>query len=133
MNGHRVLIATLAIAASWSAAVAKPAYLAGAWGGPHAGMTFEGGLADVQFDCASGSIDTLVYLAKDGTFQAKGAYREGAPGPVRVGQIFRAQPATYSGNVTKELMILNVELEDGTKVGSFNLAKGAPAQLTRCL
>jgi hypothetical protein len=128
----RASSATLMIAASWSALEAKPAYLAGGWGGPHAGMTFEGGLAEVQFDCASGSIDTLVYLGKDGSFQAKGTYREGAFGPVRVGRIFRAHPATYSGNVTKDLMVLNVELEDGTKVGNFNLAKGVPAQLTRC-
>lgn len=129
----RVLGATLILAASCSTLEAKPAYLIGGWGGPHVAMVFEGGLADVQFDCASGSIDTLVYPAKDGSFQAKGTYREGAPGPVRVGQIFRVQPATYSGNVTKELMILNVELEDGTVVGPFNLTLGAQPQLTRCL
>lgn len=111
----------------------KPAYLDGHWGGPHIAATFRG-LADIQFDCAAGSIDSLIYPAKDGTFEAKGTYREGSPGPVRVGQIFRSQPATYSGAVTKEdVMTLNVALDDGTMLGPFTLSLGAPPQLTRCL
>ncbi len=78
----------------------NPPYLIGRWGGPHAAVAFNV-LADVQFDCASGSIDVPVYPAKDGTFPAKGTYREGSPGPVRVGQIFRSQTATYSGTATR--------------------------------
>lgn len=112
--------------------VEKPAYLTGRWGGPHAAIAFNV-VADVQFDCASGSIDVPVYPAKDGSFAVKGTYREGAPGPVRVGQIFRSQSATYSGTALEGVMTLNVELEDGTQVGPFNLALGAPPQITRCL
>jgi hypothetical protein len=104
----------------------------GRWGGPHAAIAFNVGLAEVQFDCASGSIDVPVFPAKDGSFEAKGIYREGAPGPVRVGHIFRTQPATYSGTVTKEVMTLNVELEDGSLVGPFTLTQGAPAEIIRC-
>jgi hypothetical protein len=110
----------------------KPAYLDGHWGGPHIAASFRG-LADIQFDCASGSVDSLVYPAKDGTFEVKGTYREGAPGPVRVGQVFRSQPATYSGTVVETMMTLNVALEDGTVLGPFTLTQGAPPQITRCL
>ena len=110
----------------------KPAYLIGQWGGPHAGMAFNV-IANVQFDCASGSIDVPVYPAKDGSFQVKGTYREGSPGPVRVGQIFRSQSATYSGTALEGVMTLNVELEDGTALGPYNLMLGAPPQLNRCL
>jgi hypothetical protein len=110
-----------------------PDYLIGAWGGPHAAVVFSGGMADVRFDCAGGSVDEAVYPAKDGTFLAKGTYREGATGPVRVGQIYRAQPATYSGVVTEGVMTLNVELDDGTPLGPFTLTMGAPPQITRCL
>ena len=112
--------------------VDKPAYLTGRWGGPHAAIAFNV-VADVQFDCASGSIDVPVYPAKDGSFAVKGTYREGSPGPVRVGQIFRSQAATYSGTALEGVMTLNVKLEDGTQVGPFNLALGAPPQITRCL
>lgn len=116
-----------------SAALAKSANLSGLWGGPHVGIAFQGGLADVRFDCASGTVDVPVYPAKDGAFEARGTYRQGAPGPVRVGQIFRSQPASYSGRVSKDAMTLNVMLEDGTMVGPFTLTRGAPPQLTRCL
>lgn len=128
-----VVVATLFLSTSWSAAEAKPPYLAGIWGGPHVAVAFQGGMAEVQFDCASGSIDMLVYPAKDGSFSAKGVYHAGSPGPVRVGQIFVSQEATYSGSVVKEQMTLNVELEDGTLVGPFNLIQGAAPQITRCV
>jgi hypothetical protein len=129
----RLLAAALVLLAGCSTLDPQPAYLVGGWGGPHIGVTFSGGLADVRYDCASGSVDEAVYPAKDGTFLAKGTYREGATGPVRVGQIYRAQPATYSGVVTEGVMTLNVELDDGNTLGPFALSLGAPSQITRCL
>ena len=108
-----------------------PSHLLGVWGGPHASVEFTGGLADVQFDCASGTIDGPVPPA--GPFSIKGTYRAGAPGPIRVGQIFRSQPANFSGTVTKNVMTLNVALEDGTALGPFTLTEGQPPQITRCL
>ena len=111
----------------------KPDYLIGAWGGPHAGITFEGGLANVSFDCASGTIDGPVYPAKDGEFTAKGSIRTGTGGPVRVGEIFKSQRASYSGQVVKDVMTLGITLEDGSPIGPFTLTYGAPPQLTRCL
>jgi hypothetical protein len=128
-----VVVATLFLATSWSALEAKPPYLAGVWGGPHVAVAFQGGMAEVQFDCASGSIDMLVYPAKDGSFSAKGVYHAGSPGPVRVGQIFVSQQATYSGSAVKGQMVLSVELEDGSMVGPFNLVEGAAPQITRCV
>jgi hypothetical protein len=114
-------------------AFAKSANLIGGWGGPHAGVIFQGGLADVQFDCASGSIDVPVFPAKDGAFTARGTFRAGKPGPVRVGQIFRSEPASYEGHVVKNVMTLTVTLDDGRAVGPFTLTQGGAPQLTRCL
>lgn len=111
----------------------KPDYLLGAWGGPHIGITFEGGLANVEFDCASGTIDGEVYPGKDGEFTAKGTIRTGTGGPVRVGQIFKSQRASYSGRVEKDVMTLTVTLEDGSAASPFTLTQGAQPQLTRCL
>ena len=112
---------------------ARPPHLMGGWGGEHVGIAFEGGLANVRFDCASGTIDVPVSPAKDGSFEARGTYRAGTPGPVRVGQIYRSQPATYSGKVIKKEMTMSVSLEDGRIIGPFTLAEGAPPQITRCL
>lgn len=121
------------LAASCTALDAKPAFLIGSWGGPHAAITFEGGLANVEFDCASGTIDGPVYPGKDGAFTAKGSVRTGTGGPVRVGQIFKSQRASYSGQVDKDAMTLNVTIEDGTAMGPFTLTQGASPLLTRCL
>lgn len=125
-------VVCLLLSAGCTTTVDKPAYLIGTWGGPSAGIAFHV-TADVLFDCASGSIDVPVYPAKDGSFLVKGTYREGSPGPVRVGQIFRSQTATYSGTALEGVMTLNVELEDGTALGPYNLMLGAPPQLNRCL
>lgn len=126
------LLAALLLAAQPLAA--RPPHLIGSWGGPGVGIAFQGGLADVKFDCASGTIDAPVYPArKSGAFEARGTYRAGTPGPVRVGQIFSSQPATYSGKVTKAGMTLAVVLEDGTAIGPFTLAQGAAPQIARCL
>ncbi|HEX6218175.1 MAG TPA: hypothetical protein VFZ35_02745 [Sphingomicrobium sp.] len=109
----------------------KPVFLTGQWGGPHIGIMLEGGIGTVEFDCAAGSIDTN--LPASGAFTATGTYRAGQGGPVRVGQIFTSQRATYAGSVTGDQMTLSVRLENGTAIGPFSLARGAPGQLTRCL
>ena len=118
----------------------KPTHVVGLWGGPHVGAQFQGGLADVQFDCASGTIDDPVPVADVGPFSVKGTYRTGAPGPIKVGQFFKSQDAVFSGQITKgtaknapRTMTLNVVLEDGTALGPFMLTENAPPQLTRCL
>ncbi len=121
------------LASSCTTLDAKPAFLVGSWGGPHAAITFEGGLASVEFDCASGTIDGPVYPAKDGTFTAKGSVRTGTGGPVRVGQIFKSQRASYAGQVAKDSMTLSVTIENGTAMGPFTLRQGNPPLLTRCL
>jgi hypothetical protein len=119
---------------------ADPNHVIGIWGGPHAGLDLQGGLADVQFDCASGTIDDPLYPSPDGSFSVKGTYRSGAPGPVRVGQFFKSQGAMFAGQVAKapekgapRVMTLHVALEDGTALGPFTLTEGTPPQLTRCL
>lgn len=118
---------------------ADPNHVVGIWGGPHIGLALQGGLADAEFDCASGTIDDPLYPGPDGSFSLKGTYRTGAPGPVKVGQIFRSQGAVYSGRISAgpansaRVMTLHVALEDGTTLGPFTLTEGSPPQLTRCL
>lgn len=141
----KLLVSIAAAAASLSLPGCVPPgnasdHLIGLWGGPHAALSLQGGLADVQFDCASGTIDDPLYPAADGSFSAKGTYRTGAPGPIKVGQFFKSQSAVYSGQVTRaaakgspQVMTLNVTLEDGTALGPFTLSEGAPSQITRCL
>lgn len=129
----RVVVAAFALLAGCATLEKKPPYVVGSWGGPHIAATFEGALGNVRFDCATGSIDGLVMAAQGGSFSVKGVYRAGVSGPIRVGQIFTSQPATYSGNVEKDVMTLSIELDDGTMLGPFTLTQGGVPQLTRCL
>jgi hypothetical protein len=124
-------LAAVAILAGCAAIPQKPVFLSGQWGGPHIDLLLEGGIGTVEFDCAGGTIDTN--LAASGTFTAAGTYRAGQGGPVRVGQIFTSQRATYSGSVAGDQMTLSIRLEDGSTLGPFSLTRGAPGQLTRCL
>ena len=111
----------------------------GIWGGPHAGADFHGGLTDLQFDCASGTIDDAVVPGRDGSFSVKGTYRTGPSGPVKVGQFFTSTEAFYSGQIAKgasskdpRTMTVTVNFEDGSSLGPFTLTEGMPPELTHC-
>ena len=138
---HKLCLgATMILLSACATLEGKPQHVIGLWGGPHAGASFAGGLADLQFDCASGTIDDPIMLTDVGPFSVKGTYRTGAPGPIKVGQFFKSQGALYSGEIAKgaaknsgRVMTLSVALEDGTTLGPFTLTEGAPPQLTRCL
>ena len=109
-----------------------PTTLSGQWGGPGINLVLEGGLGTVEYDCASGTIDQAI-PAGEGQFSVTGTHRAGQPGPVRVGQIFTAQRATYSGTAAGTDMTLSVKLEDGTELGPFALKQSVPGQINRCL
>jgi hypothetical protein len=136
----RLWLAALAIGLAGCTTLQNgPDRIFGTWGGAHIGLDFEGGLADVRFDCASGTIDDPIYPAADGSFSAKGTYRTGTAGPIKVGQFFKSQGALFAGRAPKRpakdgprTMTLSVALEDGTTLGPFTLSEGAPPQLTRC-
>src|SRR5215218_1285335 len=105
------LVAVASLALAGCAAIDAPTTLSGQWGGPGIELVLEGGLGTVEFDCASGTIDKTIPFA-EGPFSVPGTYRTGQAGPIRVGQIFNSQRATYSGTNTKTDMTLLVKLED---------------------
>ena len=109
-----------------------PTTLSGQWGGPGINLVLEGGLGTVEYDCASGTIDQTIPAAGS-SFSVTGTHRTGQAGPVRVGQIFRSQRATYSGTAVEGDMTLLVKLEDGTELGPFTLKQSVPGQINRCL
>ena len=130
----RLVAAAAALALAGCAAMhTKPVHLSGEWGGPHVGLVLEGGLGALEYDCASGTIDTAIAPGPDGRFTAVGTHRPGQGGPVRVGQIFTTHRADYRGTVTGETMELTAVLENGEVVGPYTLTRGAEPQLTRCL
>ena len=133
MRAWPILIAAAAGLSACASLALTPTNVSGQWGGPHIGLVLEGGLGTIEYDCASGTVDTPVIPAADGSFAATGTHRPGQGGPVRVGQIFTSVRANYAGKIEKDHMTLGVVLEDGTTMGPFSLDRGAQGQLTRCL
>ena len=129
----KAFVALPLLALAGCAAVGQgPTTLSGTWGGPGIGLVLEGGLGTVEYDCAAGTIDQPIPMAEV-PFSVSGTHRTGQGGPVRVGQIFQSQRATYTGLAVKQDLTLNVRLEDGTELGPFKLTQGAPPQINRCL
>ena len=121
MRAWPILILAAAGLSSCSAIPSPPSNLSGQWGGPHISLLLEGGLGQIEYDCASGTVDTVIYPDKEGHFTATGTHRTGQGGPVRVGQVFISHRAVYSGTVEKEKMTFAGKLEDGTVIGPFSM------------
>lgn len=130
-RGLAVVMATAALAAC-DTMVPDLKPINGPFGGPQIGVVLESGTGTVDFGCASGTIDGPIFPGEGGIFSVKGTYRTGQSGPIKVGQIFRSQEATYAGTIVKDDMTLAVTLEDGTELGPFTLKLGAPPQVQRC-
>lgn len=76
-----------------------PSVATGTWGGDHIGLEVTDKGAQVDFDCAHGSIDEPLTLDSDGRFGAKGSYAPEGPGPQREDQSGQGRPARYAGRV----------------------------------
>ena len=132
MRAWPIVIAALGLSGC-AGITPPPTNLSGQWGGPHISLLLEGGLGQIEYDCASGTVDTVIYPGADGRFTATGTHRLGQGGPIRAGQIFISKQATYSGTVEKDKMTFGARLEDGTVIGPFNLTLGSTGELLRCL
>lgn len=123
----------LLVFAGCAALPQKPPFLSDQWGGPHVGLTLEGGGGRLVFDCAAGTIDEPIANVSGGRFEVQGTYMPGRGGPVRVGEIYISKKATYTGTVDKDVMKLSATLDDGELIGPFTLSRGAQPQINRCL
>ena len=110
------------------------AVAAGPWGGDHIALEVTAKGAQVDFDCAHGSIDEPLTLDGDGRFDAKGLYVAEGPGPQREDQNRQGRPARYTGRVQSSTMTVTISLiESGETVGPFTLTRGRTPKITKCL
>lgn len=107
----------------------------GVWGGRHVRLNVGDEGADIEFDCAHGSMEKLV-LDASGNFNVSGFYVPERGGPVSIDEKERRIPARYSGRVEGESMNLTVTLENadgGPEPMSFTLTHGKDSRLVKCL
>ena len=105
----------------------------GIWGGDHIALEATDKGAEVQYDCAHGSITEKIVPDRDGKFTVKGTHTREHPGPIRDDEQANSQPALYRGSVNGETMELTVTLGGSNDViGVFSLSKGKQGRIRRC-
>jgi len=106
----------------------------GLWGGAGIRMQVTQQGAEIEYDCAHGTISERLRLDSDGRFRAAGTHLRDRPGPIRLGETRKGQPASYIGTVKGETMTLEVTLTaESENIGSFTLTKGREGRLRKCL
>jgi len=106
--------------------------LTGDWGGRGAALTLDTAGGRIEHDCAHGMLDAPLRPDASGAFRVQGRHVREHGGPVRIDQPEQAQPAVYSGRATGGRMQLRVDIAGGG-FGPFDLQRGQPAQLVKCL
>jgi hypothetical protein len=105
----------------------------GVWGGEHIRMEVNDSGADIEFDCARGSISQRLELDDKGRFKVQGVYIAETPAPAAAdgGLTDSGAKATYSGSLSGSSLRLEVFIE-GQDTRTFNLAQGDQGHLAKC-
>jgi hypothetical protein len=114
---------------------AKPqgqALAAGIWGGQHVHADVSERGAEIEFDCAQGSIAQKIVLDGSGRFDVEGSFTTQHAGPVRE-DANSSRPVRYQGSVSDKEMELTVS-DPKTKetIGTFALRFGSEGRLMKC-
>jgi len=109
----------------------------GMWGGPHIAMQVTAAGAEVEFDCAHGTIEQPIRLDINGRFNVPGTFvAEGGPVSVPVDTGARSPQkvlnARYQGRVEGKKLILTVLIDSGQPSDPFSLTHDNPSGLTKC-
>ena len=106
---------------------------AGVWGGQHirAEVTERG--AEIEFDCARGSIPKQITLNSSHEFDISGTFSPEHGGPVRDDETTSGRPVRYKGTVEQQEMTLTIS-DPNTKevIGTFTLKFGNEGRLMKC-
>ena len=97
-------------------------------------MTVASSSAHIELDCAHADVPTTLRTDARGEFNAAGTFVREHGGPIRVGELPDAHPATFAGSVTATSMVVTIHLTDSNdSVGTFSLWRGATGRVVKCL
>lgn len=107
----------------------------GLWGGVGIQMTVTATGAVIDYGCDVGTIEQPLIPDEFGKFSTAGSYSFGRGGPRQPNDPpLKAHSARYDGASDGRLLQLTVILPElSRKVGDFQLERGRPASLQRCL
>ena len=112
---------------------ASDTLIPGVWGGEHIRFEVTEGGANVEYDCAHGTVEGKIVVDAQGRFNVYGLHYEEQGGPVRPGDDAGGYRVRLSGRVGGSLMKLTVT-RAGTRrvVGTFDLARDREPFLVKC-
>lgn len=106
----------------------------GVWGGLGIAVRIAGAGAQLEFNCARGSIDGPLRLDAEGRFDVAGTFERGRPGPVRMGETPKSEPARYRGTLSDGTLRFEVlPASTGKPMGPFSARLGASSRIHSCL
>ena len=106
----------------------------GEWGGEHIRMEVNDSGADIEFDCARGSISQRLELDDKGRFKVQGIYTAETPAPAAVDSGLTASgvKATFTGTLSGSSLRLEVLIEGQDTPRTFDLVQGDQGHLAKC-
>ena len=106
----------------------------GVWGGEHIRMEVNDSGADIEFDCARGTIPQRLALDAQGRFKVQGTYKAETPAPAADGggSPGSGVTATYTGVVNGSSLRLEVSVEGQDMPRTFDLLQGDQGHLAKC-
>jgi hypothetical protein len=104
----------------------------GAWGGQDIRLEVTDNGANIQFACATATIDEPVTLNSEGGFDVKGKFKAQRPGPTRAGED-NSVAAHFVGHLKDQELTLTISnLETKETIGTFIMTLGGAARVKRC-
>ena len=112
---------------------APEALTPGVWGGQHIRFEVTERGANIEYDCAHGTIEGRIVVDSRGRFSVRGMHYEEHGGPVRIGEEAGGYPVRLSGIIGGSLLKLTVT-RAGTRrvIGTFTLARDREAEVFKC-
>ena len=112
---------------------AGDALVPGVWGGEHIRFEVTETGANVEYDCAHGTVEGKIVVDARGRFSVSGMHYEERGGPSRLGGDAAGYRVRLSGVVGGSLLKLTVT-RAGTRrvVGRFSLARDREANVVKC-
>ena len=112
---------------------APDALTPGVWGGRHIRFEVTERGANVEYDCAHGTVGGRIVVDSGGRFNVEGLHYEERGGPVREGGEASGYRVRLRGRVGGSLMKLTVTRADGREVvGTFDLTRDGEPFLVKC-
>ena len=130
-----IFVLLLGLSLQLSAADNPKRVPSGLWGGHHLSLTVNDAGAELEFDCATGSISAPLVLNRKGEFRVEGTYRHQSPAQTRAddsGRIDSGVEVTYVGKLNGDSLRIEVTLPGLEKPTVFYLIRDHDGALTRC-